>query len=48
MLYLLATVGMLLNTWHNERSYITTGPEIITFARVYMNLELLVNEKFVE
>ena len=37
-------MGLLLNTWCK---YITTGLEIKTFARVYVNLQLSVNEKFV-
>ena len=40
-------VGLLLNTWRNCSLHITTGLEIKTFARVYVYLELSVNEKFV-
>lgn len=38
---------LLLTTWHNQGLHITTGLEIITFASVYVNLELTVNETFV-
>ena len=40
-------MGFLLNTWHKQNLYIDTGLEIKIFARVYENLELLVNEKLV-
>ena len=38
---------LLLTTWHNQCLHITIGLEIITFASVYVNLELPVNETFV-
>ena len=44
---LLLRMGFLLNTWHKQNLYIDTGLEIKIFARVYENLELLVNEKLV-
>ena len=46
LLYVPVTVVLLLNTWHNWSLYITISLEI-TCARVYVNLELLVNEKCV-
>ena len=40
-------MGLLLRNEHNYSSYISTGLEVKTFARVYVNLELLVNEEFI-
>ena len=40
-------VGLLSFTQHNQSWYITTGLEIKTFGRVYVKLELLLNETFV-
>ena len=34
----------ILNTWRNQSLYNTTGLEVKTIARVYVNLELSVSE----
>ena len=47
LLWLPVRLGSLLNTWRYQSLYITTGLEIKTFARVYVNLEFSVCEKFV-
>ena len=46
-LLLLLRMGFSLNTWHKQNLYTDTGLEVKIFARVYENLELLVNEKLV-
>ena len=47
LLWLPARVGLLLNAWHKWNSNIIAGLEIKAFAKVYVNLELSVNETFV-
>ena len=47
LLWLLVGVGLFVNVRYNQSSYITTGLEIITLTEVLVNLEVLINEKFI-
>ena len=47
ILWLPVRVRLLLNNWRNQSLYIITGLEMITLTRVYVNLLLSVNKKFV-